>query len=170
MSLGSHADCPRSYESYSPKPQDTRSYPASRKHPPVSGGNRPLCMLGVPPGRSRGIGGCARAPCVSTYFIAVARFFHLPIGIQTASGTCAMTQAVAMLRRSDREPSRSRKPFAVKMSPNGSSLPAFFACLLAAIASLRIRDVAVCASHHTRTAYGWPRTSKYIGPIRGDLP
>eukprot|EP00964_Phaeocystis_antarctica_P073148 scaffold44848_cov66-Phaeocystis_antarctica.AAC.9 len=35
-----------------------------RKHPPVSGGKRPLCTLGVPPGRSRGIGGCARAPCV----------------------------------------------------------------------------------------------------------
>eukprot|EP00964_Phaeocystis_antarctica_P020330 scaffold11233_cov59-Phaeocystis_antarctica.AAC.2 len=34
------------------------------KHPPVSGGKRPLCTLGVPPGRSRGIGGCARAPCV----------------------------------------------------------------------------------------------------------
>ena len=37
----------------------------SRKHPPVSGGKRPLCTLGVPPGRSRGIGECARAPCVS---------------------------------------------------------------------------------------------------------
>ena len=35
-----------------------------RKHPPVSGGKRPLCALGVPPGWSRGIGGCARAPCV----------------------------------------------------------------------------------------------------------
>eukprot|EP00964_Phaeocystis_antarctica_P106918 scaffold71710_cov81-Phaeocystis_antarctica.AAC.1 len=34
------------------------------KHPPVSGGKRPLCSLRVPPGRSRGIGGCARAPCV----------------------------------------------------------------------------------------------------------
>ena len=36
-----------------------------RKHPPVSGGKRPLCTLGVAPGQSRGIGGCARAPCVS---------------------------------------------------------------------------------------------------------
>eukprot|EP00964_Phaeocystis_antarctica_P037921 scaffold21689_cov77-Phaeocystis_antarctica.AAC.2 len=36
----------------------------ARKHPPVSGGKRPLCTLGVPPGRSRGIGGCVRAPCV----------------------------------------------------------------------------------------------------------
>ena len=35
-----------------------------RKHPPVSGSKRPLCALGVAPGRSRGIGGCARAPCV----------------------------------------------------------------------------------------------------------
>ena len=25
---------------------------------------QPLCALGVPPGRNRGIGGCARAPCV----------------------------------------------------------------------------------------------------------
>eukprot|EP00964_Phaeocystis_antarctica_P032950 scaffold18671_cov54-Phaeocystis_antarctica.AAC.2 len=37
---------------------------AAAEHPPVSGGKRPLCTLGVPPGRSRGIGGCARAPCV----------------------------------------------------------------------------------------------------------
>ena len=36
----------------------------ARKHPPVSGGKRPLCTLGVAPGRSRGIGGCARARCV----------------------------------------------------------------------------------------------------------
>eukprot|EP00964_Phaeocystis_antarctica_P090727 scaffold58088_cov58-Phaeocystis_antarctica.AAC.1 len=47
---------------------DTKCVPSHlisrRKHPPVSGGKRPLCTLGVPPGRSRGIGGCARAPCV----------------------------------------------------------------------------------------------------------
>ena len=35
-----------------------------RKHPPVSGEKRSLCTLGVPLGRSRGIGGCTRAPCV----------------------------------------------------------------------------------------------------------
>eukprot|EP00964_Phaeocystis_antarctica_P011958 scaffold6597_cov77-Phaeocystis_antarctica.AAC.1 len=40
------------------------SQSTGRKHPPVSGGKRPLRTLGVPPGRSRGIGGCARAPCV----------------------------------------------------------------------------------------------------------
>ena len=38
-----------------------------RKNLPVggeSGGKLPLCAVGVPPGRSSSIGGCARAPCV----------------------------------------------------------------------------------------------------------
>ena len=52
-----------------------------------------------------------------------------------------------MLSYLQRELSTSRKPLALKTLPNGSSLLAFFACLLAAIASLRIRAVAVIASH-----------------------
>ena len=85
-----YTSAPRTARALAPKPWVGPS-PCSlfhRKRPPVCGGKRPLCTLGVPPGRSRGIGGCARAPCV---FLAAAEGtargsgrvrgsqFHLPI-------------------------------------------------------------------------------------------
>ena len=76
----------------------------------VSGGKRPLSTLGVAPGRSRGIGGCARAPCVS-----------LAPAEGTARGCAGMQRGKPVLyvtggraRRRDPRPRRgrhrSRKP------------------------------------------------------------
>ena len=67
----------------------------TRKHPPVSGGKRPLCTLGVPPGRSTDVsaGGCARAPCV---FLAAAEGTARAARVRPGAGrkTCFVTELV----------------------------------------------------------------------------